>query len=120
MKKIFVLFLGLCFALPIIAQGKVNFWISDIKSGNGHVTYTYNIDLPGKNDILRMSNRRDYICSQQKEAILWGEGIYLSTGKKVDYTSLMDKSRLRTYQPVTQEDYEVIQQILPYCDNQAK
>ncbi len=117
MKKIWILMVGLWFALPVLAQEKIKFWISDIKAANGHVTYTMNAYLPGDGNPIHMKNRRDYICSQRKEAILWGEGTYLSSGKTVDYSFMIDKTKLRKYKPITQEDYETIRNILPYCDN---
>lgn len=115
MKKILVLLFMLFFISPVLAQGKIEFWVDDIKPGNGHVTYTLNVILSGNNPI-HMKNRRDYICSQQKQAILWGEGTYVSSGKTLDYTSMIDKTKLRKYVPLEQEDYEIIQDILPYCN----
>lgn len=117
MKKIFALLFGLAITLPSGAQGRIPITVSDIEANNGHITYTRNVYLPLANDTIHMQTRCDYICSQKKEAILWGEAMYIGSGKTIDYTSLMDKSRLRKYQPVTQEDYEVIQQIIPYCGN---
>ena len=29
----------------MLAQGKIEFWVDDIKPGNGHVTYTLNVIL---------------------------------------------------------------------------
>lgn len=117
MKKLLVLLIGICFSLPVFAQEELKSWVSDIKAANGHITYTLNVYLPIDNDTIHFKNRRDYICSQQTEAVLWGEAIYLSAGKTVDYTSMMDKTKLRKYKPISQEDYKTIQSILPYCKN---
>lgn len=114
MKK--VLFaLGLYLTLPVLADQGYDSWVSDIKVNNGHVTYTMNVYLPGDNDDLHIKNRRDYICSQNTEAVLWGEATYLSSGKTIDYTSFMDKTKLRKYAPISKLDYDIIRQITPYC-----
>lgn len=117
MKKILVLLFMLFFISPVLAQEKVKIWADDIKPGNGHVTYTRNAYLPGKSDTIHMKTRCDYICSQQTEAVLWGTATYLSSGKIIDYSFMIDKTKLRKYKPITQEDYEIIQDILPYCNN---
>lgn len=115
-KLLIILILFLIFVQPIYATEELESWVSDIKSNNGHVTYTFNAYFPLDNDTIHFKNRRDYICSQQIEAILWGEATYLSTGRTIDYSFMMDKTRLRKYVPIKREDYSMIQQhIIPYC-----
>lgn len=99
-------------------NGDVMSWISDINANKGHVTYTLNVQIPleHKNDILIAGTRRDYICSQSKEAILWGKARYASTGEIIDYTPFIDKTKYKKYVPVEYEDTERIDQIEPYCD----
>ncbi len=101
---------------PGFASDDIQAWVTDVKANNGHVTYSVNVYMPVKNDVLLMKNRRDYICAQNKEAILWGEITSVGTGEKIDYTSLMDKSRLRKYAPINPNSYDIIQQIRPYCN----
>lgn len=116
MKKVIVLFLLLVFASPILALEAFESWVTDITVNNGHVTYTVNVYVPtDRGTAWFVKNRRDYICSQKKEAILWGEAKDVSTGEIIDYTSFMDKNKLRKYAPINEYDYENIQQILPYC-----
>ena len=116
MKKLFALMFSLCFVLPVSAEESLKSWVTDVVANNGHVTYTLNVYMPVQNDTLYAKNRRDFICSQRTEAILWGEVTYLSTGRTIDYTSFMDKSKLRKYAPVKPVDYEYIQYIIPYCN----
>lgn len=116
MKKIFVLFLSLAFVSPAFAEGDLRSWVSDVVANNGHVTYTLNAYIPVQNDTIYSKNRRDFVCSQRTEAILWGEMTSISTGQTIDYTSFMDKSKLRKYAPIKPVDYEYIQQIIPYCN----
>ena len=90
-------------------------WVSDIKTGNNHVTYTLNLYLPLDYDTLHLKSRRDYICSQKTQAILWGEATYLSTGKTIDYSFMIDKDKLRKYTLVDSKDYgiDIVRQ---YCE----
>lgn len=116
MKKILILFLLLGFVSPVFALEAFDNWVTDIKANNGHVTYTLNVYIPTDNDVIVAKNRRDYICSQNKEALLWGEAHYMYSGQTIDYTSLMDKSKLRKYVPIDQYSIETIQKIRPYCN----
>lgn len=116
-KKFFILIFAFSFTLPALA---ISDWVSDVKTGNGHVTYTFNLYLPTDNDTLHMKARHDYVCSQQMDAVLWGEGTYLSTGRTVDYTSLMERTKLRKYQPIDRDpnSLEFYQKnIIPYCNH---
>ncbi len=90
-------------------------WVTDINAGKGHVTYTLNMYMPTQRGPILFKNRRDYSCSQNKEALLWGEATYLYNGETIDYTSLMDKTKLRKYAPLDEHSFETIQQITPYC-----
>ena len=90
-------------------------WVTDINAGKGHVTYTLNMYMPTKRGPLLFKNRRDYICSQDKEALLWGEATYVINGDSVDYTSLMDKTKLRKYAPVDEYNRDTIEEIRLYC-----
>lgn len=114
MKKIFLLVL-ISLISPVYAQSSFDTWVSDVTANNGHVTYSANVYMPTQNDTLYIKNRRDYICAQQKEAILWGEITSMNTGRKYDYSILMDQSKLRKYVPITNVDYDRIRQIIQYC-----
>lgn len=113
MKKFILVFLLV--SSPVFAGSIVETWVSDVVVNNGHVTYTFNTYMPIENDMILAKNRRDYICSQNKEAVLWGTATYLTTGKTVDYTKLIDPDKLRKYGSLNEFDMERIQQIIPYC-----
>lgn len=116
MKKFLVLLIVICCCWEIVLADGLESWVSDITANNGHVTYTVNVYLPtDRGTTWIVKNRRDYICSQKKEAILWGEAKDSYTGEIIDYTSFMDKNKLRKYAPINEYDYENIKQILPYC-----
>ena len=90
-------------------------WVSDINPNKGHITYTVNTLMPIENDTILAKNRRDYICSQNKEAVLWATATYLSSGKTIDYSMFVDEDKYKKYGSLNQYDYERIQQIVPYC-----
>ena len=113
MKKI-LLVLALM-VLPVFAEQGFETWVSDVVANKGHVTYTVNTYMPIDNDMILAKNRRDYICSQNKEAVLWGTATYMSTGKTIDYSMFLDSDKYKKYGPLNQYDLERIQQIIPYC-----
>lgn len=113
MKKFVLLFL--LTISPVLANPGFETWVSDIAPGNGHVTYTVNVYMPIENDMILAKNRRDYICSQNKEAILWATATYLTTGKTIDYSMFVEQEKLKKYGPINQFDIERIEQIIPYC-----
>ena len=113
MKK-FLLVFALA-GLPVLAEQTFETWVSDVVANNGHITYTVNVNMPIDNDVILAKNRRDYICSQNKEAILWASATYLSTGKTIDYSMFVEQDKFKKYGSLNQYDMERIQQIIPYC-----
>lgn len=107
MKKIIVLFF-IIFCSCYYAYAELQMWVDDINAANGHVTYTNNVVLPTDNGVILMKSRQDYICSQNKYAVLWLEGYTNDNlSKPIDISFMVDKNKLRKYTPADSQDYAV-------------
>lgn len=115
MKKLLVLFFAI-FSSCYFVFGEPQMWVDDINVGNGHITFTDNLILPGDKDVLILRARKDYVCSQNTYAVLWLEGYRnedLST--PIDISFMIDKNKLRKYTLATPQDY-AINIVKQYCE----
>lgn len=113
MKKILVL--GFIIVASCISVNAEQAWVDGINAGNGHVTYTDNLIVVTDKGIVRLAMRKDYICSQNKYAILRLNGYSNDNiDKAIDLDFLVDPKLIGKYTPAEEQDYAV-RIIRPYC-----
>lgn len=117
MKKVlFSILLIIC--SYTIAYAELQMWVDDINMSNGHVTFSDHLVLPTDKGVILLKSRKDYICSQNKYAVLWLEGYNNEDlSKPIDISFMVDKNYLRKYVPADPKDYAV-NIIKEYCEHQ--
>lgn len=116
MKKLLILCLLLCGCVCVFAE--LQMWVDDINMSNGHVTFSDHLVLPTDKGVILLKSRKDYICSQNKYAVLWLEGYNNEDlSKPIDISFMVDKNYLRKYVPADPGDYAV-NIIKEYCEHQ--
>lgn len=114
MKKILVL--GFIIVAGCISVNAEQAWVDGINAGNGHVTYTDNLIVVTERGLIRLAMRKDYICSQNKYAILRLNGYSNDNiDKAIDLDFLIDRNKIGKYTPAEEQDYAV-NIIRQYCN----
>lgn len=114
MRKFIILIFSLLLGYSFVCAEQA--WVDNVNANGDHVTYSDNLVLPTEQGVIFLTMRKDYVCSQNKYAILWVKGYRNEDlSNPIDLSFMIDKDKLRKYTLAEPQDYAV-NIVRQYCE----